>query len=119
MDDLIRHGKPDSLARRTLIGALAGWLAGALAGWLAGGCSIFALVLRLAVVELGCRGCPAGNVERFTAMKVLLFCLVYAMAPWVFSVHVLHRGTEALAQAIVRELEEAAESGSESPEQAD
>ena len=75
-----------------------------LAGWLAGGWAIFALVLLLALVDLGCRGCPAGTVDRFTAMKVLLFCLVYAMAPWVFSVHVLHRGIEALAPLLEQTL---------------
>ena len=68
-----------------------------LAGWLLGGWSLFALVLLLALVDLGCRGCPAGAVARFTAMKVMLFCLVYAMSPWVISVYAVHHGTELLA----------------------
>jgi len=68
-----------------------------LVAWLVGGWSLFALVLLLALAYLGCRGCPPGTVAPFTAMKVSLFCLVYAMAPWVFSVHSVHHGTGLLA----------------------
>jgi hypothetical protein len=64
--------------------------------WLLGGWAVFALVLLLALVDLGCRGCPPGTVAAFTGIKVQLFSLVYAMAPWVFSVHVVHHGTEVL-----------------------
>ena len=64
-----------------------------LGAWLLGGWAVFAVVLLLALADLGCRGCPPGTVERFTALKVLLFCLVYAMAPWVFSVHAVQHGT--------------------------
>ena len=69
-----------------------------LAAWLLGGWSIFALVLLMAVGYLGCHGCPPGTVSRFLSMKAHLFCLVYAMGPWAFSVHAVHRGTGLLAQ---------------------
>ena len=69
-----------------------------LVAWLLGGWSIFALVLLMALGYLGCQGCPPGTVSRFLSMKVLLFCLVYAMGPWVFSVHDVHHGTELLAR---------------------
>ena len=36
-----------------------------LLGWLLGGWAVFALVLMLALAYLGCRGCPAGTVDRF------------------------------------------------------
>jgi hypothetical protein len=68
-----------------------------LAAWLAGGWTVFALVMLLALTDLGCRGCPPGTVARFTTIKVLLFCLVYSMSPWAFSVHVVHLGTDILA----------------------
>lgn len=67
-----------------------------LVSWLLGGWAVFALVLLLALVDLGCRGCPPGTVAAFTATKVALFCLVYGMAPWVFSVHSLHHGVPQL-----------------------
>jgi hypothetical protein len=63
-----------------------------LALWLLGGWSVFGLVLLLAMVDLGCRGCPPGTVSLFTTQKVVLFCLVYALSPWVFSVHAVHHG---------------------------
>lgn len=68
-----------------------------LLGWLLGGWAIFTLVFLLALVDLGCRGCPPGTLPRFTAQKVLLFCLFYGMSPWVFSVHSVHLGTDILA----------------------
>ena len=68
-----------------------------LGAWLLGGWTIFVLVMSLALVDLGCRGCPPGTVAPFTAMKVLLFCLVYAMAPWVFSVQSGQHGIGMLA----------------------
>lgn len=68
-----------------------------LVAWLAGGWTVFAVVLSLALVDLGCHGCPPGVVDPFTAQKVLMFCLVYAMAPWLLSVHVLDQSTELLA----------------------
>ena len=67
-----------------------------LAAWLLGGWLVFTVVLLLALVDLGCLDCPDRSVDRFTGLKVLLFCLVYAMAPWVFSVQALHHGTDVL-----------------------
>lgn len=54
------------------------------AGW-----ALFALVLVIALNDLGCKECELGSVEYFVGLKMLFYLLLYAMDPWViFSLNV-------------------------------
>ncbi|MEN8007338.1 MAG: hypothetical protein ABFS42_10010 [Candidatus Krumholzibacteriota bacterium] len=61
--------------------------------YLLGGWAMFALIFIIAMNDLGCASCPEETVDRFLGMKVLHFCLLYAMAPWVIFILGVHQNT--------------------------
>ena len=51
--------------------------------YMLGGWAMFFLIFVIAMNDVGCESCPETEVGPFLGMKILNFCLLYAMAPWV------------------------------------